>query len=653
MRTDLRAAAGNLPLVLGLIGALAIAFVVLFGDRIAPYDPQAWRIVEFYDGKIIVPPSPPDSHHLLGTDPLGRDQLSRLLWGARLSITVTGLAVLLRVGLGLVVGTLIAATRGPASVLVLTVTNVVSGYPQLMLALLVGVALRDLGLAGFVIALGLVGWPELGRFIAVEFTRLSKTPYVEAARAVGASRPRVALAHVMRNALPQLIGVTALETAAVLLLLAELGFIGLFVAGSVSLSDNFGAPVLPVRDRAPEWGSMLAGALEYATNRQWVAYVPALVVVAAVFVFNLLGEGVRSALDPHSSRALTPRALGWAARVAAVVVLIGVSGFALSQVAIAKGLSYDDGLAQAQAAADLERPGARLVASVVLFSSQAHALDRPAKLNYYFVDPLGSSLRVGFIDADPNQKELRFLEDDDGLGEIARLAPVEDPTIAWQEALAAAEKNGGNAYRSSTRGWLTRVILREFPSGPVYRVRYGPVSGAYAFEVPIDARTGSLDLPLPARLGDTWDQIVRQLGGDPVLIRLAAEWRSTGQSQGFGPDRSVTRSYYFARADGSGSSMVGVNIGQGSFISFIPTPFAKPPPLGSAPDLQNLFAMVEERGGRALRAEAAPAGTAQWFAFGTLERVEGSQRFTVQYRIGDRLTTFTLDVATGEVRRVS
>ena len=651
MKADLRAGLGNLPLVLGLIGILAIAFVVLFGDRIAPYDPQAWRIVEFYDGRIIVPPSPPDSHHLLGTDPLGRDQLARLLWGARLSITVTGLAVLLRVGLALAVGTVVAAARGVGSSLVLTLTNVVSGYPQLMLALLVGVALRDLGVIGFVIALGIVGWPELARFIAVEFERLSKAPYVEAAHAVGASRRRVALAHVLRNALPQLVGVTALETAAVLLLLAELGFIGVFVGGSVSFVDDFNRPVLPVRDRAPEWGSMLAGALDYATNRQWVAYVPALVVVAAVFVFNLIGEGVRSALDPHRSHALTPRALGWGARVASVLVLVGVSGFAVSQVALAKGLSYDDGLAQARAAAELERPGARLVASVVVFSSQAHALDRPSKLNYYFVDPGGSSLRVGFIDADPNQKELRFLEDDDGLGEIARLAPVEDPTSAWQQALAAAEKSGGNAYRSSTRGWLARVILREFPSGPVYRVRYGPVIGAYALDIPIDARTGSLDVPLPARLGDTWDQIVRQLGGEPVLVRMAGEWRSTGQSQGFGPDRSVTRSYYFARADGSGSAMVGVNIGQGSFVSFIPTPFLKPPPLGDAPELQTLFATVEDRGGRSLRAEAAQAGTVQWFAFGTLERVDGSQRFTAQYRIGDRLTTFTLDVATGEVRR--
>jgi len=653
MKADVRAVIGNLPLVLGLLGLLAIAFVVLFGDRIAPYDPQAWRIVEFYDGKIIVPPSPPDSHHLLGTDPLGRDQLARLLWGARLSIAITGMAVLLRISLGLVVGALVAATHGVGSALVLTLTNVVSGYPQLMLALLVGVALRDLGVVGFVIALGIVGWAELARFVAVELKRLSNTPYVEAAQAIGATRRRVALGHVLRNALPQLVGVTALEAAAVLLLLAELGFIGLFVGGSVGFLNADRTPVLPVRDRTPEWGSMLAGALEYATNRQWVAYVPALVVVAAVFVFNLVGEGVRTALDPHSARVLSPRALGWGARGAAMVLVLGVSGFALSQVAAANGLSYEDGLAQARAAAEVERPGARLVASVVLFSSQSHSLDRPAKLNYYFVDRDGSSLRVGFIDADPNQKELRFLEDDDGLGDVSRFAPVDDPTITWQDALATAENNGGNGYRTSSRGWLARVILRQFPGGPVYRVRYGPVLGPTGLDIAMDARTGSLDLPLPARLGEIWDQVVRQLGGEPVVVRLAAEWRSTGPSQGFGPDRTVTRSYYFARADGSGSAMVGVNIGQGSFVSFIPTPFLKPPPLGDAPDLQTLFATVEDRGGRSLRAEAAQAGTVQWFAFGTLERVDGAQRFTAQYRIGDRLTTFTLDVATGEVRRVS
>jgi ABC-type dipeptide/oligopeptide/nickel transport system permease subunit len=568
-------------------------------------------------------------------------------------VTITGLAVLLRVGLGLAIGALVATARGVGSSLLVALTNVVSGYPQLMLALLVGVALRDLALIGFVIALGIVGWPDLARFIAVELKRLSNAPHVEAARAMGASSRRIALSHVLRNALPQLVGVTALETAAVLLLLAELGFIGLFVSGSVSFVDDFNRPVLPVRDRAPEWGSMLAGALDYATNHQWVAYVPALVVVAAVFVCNLLGEGVRSALDPQGSRALSPRALGWGARAAAMVVLLGVGGFALSQVAAAKGLSYDDGLAQARAAAELERPGARLVASVVVFSSEAHALDRPAKLNYYFVDRQRSALRVGFVDADPNQKELRFFEDDDGLGDVSAFAPLEDPDIGWQDALAVAEKAVGNAYRSTARGWLTRVILRQLPSGPVYRVRYGPVLSKYAIDFPIDARTGAFDdLPLPARLGDTWDQIVRQLGAEPVLVRLAADWRSTGVAQGFGPERSVTRSYYLARADGFGA-VLGVNIGQGGFIGLIPAPGPKPPPLGDAPDIQTLFTAVEQRGGSDLRAELARAGATQWFALGTLERVDGAQRFTVLYRSGERQATFTLDVATGDVRRVS
>ena len=649
MKADVRAATRNVPLVLGVAGIVAIAAIALFGDRLAPYDPQAWRFVEFYDGRIVVPPSPPDSHHLLGTDALGRDLLSRLLWGARLSLTVTGLAVLVRMTLGLATGALIAGTRGVASAGVLTLTNVISGYPQLLLALLVGVALRDLGVIGFVIALGIVGWPELARFVAVELRRISRSPHVEAAEAMGASRARIALGHIARNALPQLVGVTALETAAALLLLAELGFVGLFVAGSVGFTDDFGRPVIPVRDRAPEWGSMLVGALDYATNRQWVAYVPALVVIAAVFIFNLFGEGIRAALDPHGRRTLSPRALGWGARAAAFVVLLAASGFALSSVAAAKGLTYEGGLALARAAAQRERPGAQLVASVVVLSSESHGLDRPAKLNYYFVDRGGDSLRVGYPDADPNQAEFRFLEDDDNLGDISSFAPLEEPSITWQAGLAVAEREGGKGYRSTARSWLTRVVLREFPSGPIYRVRYGPVLGAEAIDIPLDARTGSTDLPLAARLGNAWDRILRQLGAEPVLVMMSANWSSPAANLGLGADRPVNRSYYFARADRVGN-MVGVNITQGGVIESIPTPFQIPEPLGDVPELQTLFKVVEDDGGRALR-EAGQTGLPQWFVFGTLRRVDGVLRFTAQYNIGTRSTTFTLDVASGKVQR--
>jgi ABC-type dipeptide/oligopeptide/nickel transport system permease subunit len=651
VRADVRATIGNLPLILGALGIAAIAFVALFGDRFAPYDPQAWRLVEFYDGRIIVPPSPPDSHHLLGTDPLGRDQLSRLLWGARLSLQVTVLAVVLRLALALLVGALAAVARGVVDGALITLTNVVSGYPQLMLALLIGVALRDLGVIGFVVALGVVGWPELARFLRVELRRIGQAPYVEAAQAMGASPRRIALGHVARNALPQIVGVTALETAAVLLLLAELGFIGLFVSGGTGFTDDLGRPALPVRDRAPEWGQMLAGAHGYITNREWVAYVPALVVIAAVFVFNLFGEGIRAALDPHSRAALSPRALAWGARGIAALVLVGASGFALSTVAAARGLTYEDGLERARAAAERERPGSVLVATVVRFSSQSHGLDRPEKLNYYFVDPEGLTLRVGFVDADPNAAEVKRFEDDDGLGEVWKFAPLGAATVKWQDALLTAERTSGNAYRTATRNWTARVILRESAIGPVYRVRYGPILGSVAVEVAVDAQTGSTAIPPLVRLGDAIERVRSQLGSEPVLLRISASWRVSGATSGFGAGTPTSIGYEFARADGTGGS-VRMDVSQAGVTQIYESQGRRSPPLDREHDVQGLFARVEDAGGRALRAEWARTGTAEWFASGTLEMVEGTPRFTVFYNTFNRSAQFRLEVATGAVTRV-
>jgi peptide/nickel transport system permease protein len=651
-RADVRVVFRNIALVIGTLGIALIAVVALFGDRVAPYDPQAWRLVEFYDGRIVVPPSAPDAHHLLGTDPLGRDQLSRLLWGARLTLGVTLLAVVLRLALGFLVAALAVLARGAADRALVTFTNVVSGYPQLLLALLVGVALRDLGVFGFVVALGVVGWPELARFIRVELRQIARAPHVEAARAMGASPPRLALAHIARNALPQIVGVTALETASVLLLLAELGFVGLFVAGGTGFTSDTGAPVLPVRDRAPEWGQMLAGAHGYVTNREWVAYVPALVVVAAVFAFNLFGEGVRAALDPHSDSVLSPRALGWATRGLSALVLLGAGGFTLSSLTSAQGMSYEDGLARARAAAERERPGSVLVASVLRFTSDAHGLDRPQKLNFYFVDPEGTTLRVGYIDADPNAAEVIRFSDEDELGEVHKLAPVESATALWQDALSAAERAGGNAYRSSTRAWLTRVVLLQSGNGPRYRVRYGPLFGPPNVDVAIDARTGAPVL-LAERIGDNLRTVERELGATPVLLRIGASWRpSAGANVGFGADAPVLASYDYGTGDGTGRVVrVSLTLTGGAQVFDFPGP--RPPPLGDASDPQVLFARVEDNGGRALRAEWDRASLGGWSASGTLELVDGRQRFTVFYRSGNAVAEFRLDVATGNVRRAA
>ena len=652
-RSDIRAVLRNAALVVGALGIALIAVVALFGDRMAPYDPQAWRLVEFYDGRIVVPPSAPDAHHLLGTDPLGRDQLSRLLWGARLSLGITLLAVLIRLALGLSLGALATLARGAADGALVTFTNVVSGYPQLLLALLVGVALRDLGIFGFVVALGVVGWPDLARFMRVELGRIARAPYVEAARAMGVSPRRLALGHIARNALPQIVGVTALETASVLLLLAELGFIGLFVAGGSGFTSDTGAPVLPVRDRAPEWGQMLAGAHGFVTNHEWVAYVPALVVVGAVFAFNLFGEGVRAALDPHSNSVLSPRGLGWAARGLSAIVLVGVSGFTLSSLTSARGMSYEDGLARAREAAERERPGSVLVASVLRFTSDAHGLDRPQKLNYYFVDPDGTTLRVGYVDADPNAAEVVRFHDEDDLGEVQRLPPVDVATVPWQDALGAAERVGGNAYRSTVRAWLTRVVLMQSASGPRYRVRYGPLFGPPNVDVAIDARTGA-PVPLAERIGDSLRIVERELGATPVLLRVSAGWRpSAGANAGFGADAPTVALYDFGRGDGTGR-VLRVSITLTGAAQVFDFPGQKPPPLGEASDPQVLFARVEDAGGRALRGEWARASAGEWSASGTLELIDGRQRFTVFYRAGtDRTAEFRLDVASGDVRRVS
>ncbi len=304
--TDVRRGLTNVPLVIGIAGVVCIALVALFGSQLAPSDPQTQRVILFYpDGRFAAPPTPPDALFPLGTDPLGRDQLSRLLYGARLSLGATLLGLAGRAALGLGVGVLAGWRRGTPDRILTSVTNAVAGFPQLMLALLMVVALREHGLVGFVIALSAVGWADLAQFVRGEVVRIRASAYVEAARALGASGMGILRTHVLRSLVPQLAGLLAIEAGSVLLLLAELGFIGLFISGGAAYVDDANQPILPIRDRAPEWGQMLAGARQDAFSHQYVALIPGLVVAGAAFAFNLLGEGLRAASDPHGARRMS------------------------------------------------------------------------------------------------------------------------------------------------------------------------------------------------------------------------------------------------------------------------------------------------------------------------------------------------------------
>lgn len=510
---EARAFFGNLPLMVGLLGLVVIAALALFGPRLAPYSPHAWRLVTFYpNGDILVPPIPPGARHPLGTDAIGRDILSRLLWGARLTLTATLLTVVARAALGLLVGLVAGWRRGPLDALALVATNALTGFPQLMLALLLVVALKDWGLAGFVVAMAAVGWGEIAQFVRRETIRLRAAPFVEAAQALGARTDQIVRRHILRNLAPQLAGLFALEAGATLLLLAELGFIGFFISGGSVFVDITNRPV--VRDRAPEWGQMLAGARSYAFIQQWVAFVPAAVVGAAVLACNLCGEGLRAAIDPFGARRLSPRALGALGRGLAALALLEALGFSVAGLREGE-LSVEEGERLARAAAARSEPGAALVAIVVRYRSDAHDLARPERLNYYFQQPGSAAvLNVGFPNADANALEVRPNYDDDGatLADDGvrglALRPLGERRVGPGEALAAAEERGGRTFRLRAREYTVQVLLaqREEWAGPAYRVLYrrgGADRADRARERPeldlaTDARSGAPQLPLGA-----------------------------------------------------------------------------------------------------------------------------------------------------------
>jgi peptide/nickel transport system permease protein len=655
-RADVPRLATNLALVLGITGVLALTFVALFGSRLTESDPQAQRIVLFYpDGDFKIPPSPPDALHLLGTDPLGRDQLARILWGARLTFTVVLLALGVRTALSLLFGISSGWRRGIVEQAVTVITNAVAGVPQLLLALLIAILLRDKAIIGFVIALGCVGWAEGAQFVRVEVERIRAAPYIEAATAIGGRTPEILTRHVLRGLAPQLFGLIALEAGATLLLLAELGFLGVFMSGFIVSVDDNNRPILPVRDRAPEWGQMLAGATQYAFSNQYVAFVPGVFVAGAVFVFNLLGEGLRSASDPFSELALSPKALGALGRGLFAFAL--VSGATLGVIeARTTQLSFDDAMGLAREAADRFEPGNQLIGGVVELRSDAHALARPAKFNFYFHKPPSSAiLRVGFPDADQNAMEQKKFSDDDGLLYDLMTGPS-DVKVSWNDALAKAEAQGGSAYRSGARTWLVRVVLtaRDGIPFPYWRVMYsgGSTIGAPTVDVVIDARSGDTDTPAmrPVALRLRAEGL---LSGEVVQTAASAVWRSTAapaSQRGFGTERPVSQGGSFVRSDLPADlrvAFVGTGPTGGSNVG---TASTRPAPLSRSVDVERAFAAAEAAGGRDVR-----AGLDDWSASVNANMQNGTLVVNVFYSVPNRgqVALFSYDPVIDKATRLS
>jgi peptide/nickel transport system permease protein len=496
--------ARNPALVAGIIGSVAILVVGVVGEKLAPYDASAqqWAFpTQDASGYLSLrfPPTAPDAQHLLGTDQLGRDQLSRLLVGARTTLTVVLAVALARLGLGITLG-LAAGWYGAAlDRIVRAVTSSFAAIPQLILAILLVLVLRPYGIAGFIAALALVGWPEVCEFVRAEVTRARRAPFIEAGRALGARDRWLVRRHVVAALEPELLTLGALEFGGVLLLLAELGLIGLFIAGATFYVDDRGAVILPIRDRAPEWGQMLGGIQFYIAQTQLVLLFPAIFVAFAALSFGLLAEGVRAAGDPFSGVRLAPRAFGALTRTLAAATVVCAAGFLLVNVRPAS-MGIAEGRAVARETAQRMWPGSELVAAVVRYTSTAHGMERPEKLTYYFRDDRDQVLRISFQNGDRLAIEARPFETEDAI-EFVDLRPIRTDVIEYEPVLRDADRGRGSAWRLNAPTYMVRVILtwpRE-EDAPMYAVTYGTLNVGQGSTIAVccyDARTGEHRLDL-------------------------------------------------------------------------------------------------------------------------------------------------------------
>jgi peptide/nickel transport system permease protein len=348
LRARLRHVLLDFPLLVGGLIVLALFIGVLFGPVLAPENPylQGRRGIHYEDGVFHVPPFPPSPEHPLGTDELGRDTLSMLLYGTRNTLVAAAFITMARLALGLVLGGLAGWHENQlVDRLTMGAIQILAALPLLLMAVLLIFAL-DIrrGLPVFIIALCVVGWGEIAQYVRAEFIRVKHEPYLDSGRAIGLSPLELAVRYVLPNVLPALVVITLLEMGAVLMILGELGFIGVYVGGGVSRQvDDF------TRERyfsVPEWGAMMAASHAWTRSRPWMILFPAIAFFVSVIGFNLLGEGLRRLIDRGILN--TAKLLSWRAVLAAVLVTVAsvhvvlTLGPAPSYSQLARRVSPDD-----------------------------------------------------------------------------------------------------------------------------------------------------------------------------------------------------------------------------------------------------------------------------------------------------------------------
>ncbi len=274
---DRRGAFGAVTLLVVLLCA-AGAPLVTSGDPAAQRDIVATRFL---------PPLSTDVHgdfHPIGTDRFGRDVWTRLVYGARISMGVGVLAVLVSLVVGVIVGAVAGYWRGLVSVTLLGLTDFALALPRVVLLLLLAALWRP-STALVIVVLGLTGWMSIARLVHGEVRGLAARPFVEGAVAVGSRRLRVLARHILPNALTPVIVAAALGVGNAIMLEAGLSYLG-----------------LGVQPPTPSWGNMIASGRDTLVNAPWVATAPGVALVLVVVACTLLGDALRDVLDPNVNR---------------------------------------------------------------------------------------------------------------------------------------------------------------------------------------------------------------------------------------------------------------------------------------------------------------------------------------------------------------
>jgi peptide/nickel transport system permease protein len=267
----------NRPALFGLIVFIVLIIVAIIAPLIAPYAPT---VGDLRTERLLRP----SIAHWFGTDDQGRDILSRVLYGSRITLQVVLMVAIMAAPIGLLVGTAAGYLGGWIDAALMRITDIFLAFPRLILAMALVAALGP-GIENAVIAIALTSWPPYARIARAETLTIGQADYICAVKLLGASPWRILFRHIMPLCLPSVIVRVTLDMAGIILTAAGLGFLG-----------------LGAQPPLPEWGAMIANGRQFVLDQWWVAAAPGAAIFTVSLAFNLLGDGLRDALDPKSAK---------------------------------------------------------------------------------------------------------------------------------------------------------------------------------------------------------------------------------------------------------------------------------------------------------------------------------------------------------------